>query len=132
MALQQPICGVNPEGLYVLWEPYVYRFGGQDIAVPEGFVWDGASVPRGLWTISGIRKDGRIRAAALIHDFLYRNLGQATDALCFSRKGADKLFYTIMREAGMSWWRASRAYRAVRVFGWIAWRKHARNRQRGK
>ncbi len=125
MALKQPTCGVTPSGLYVLSEDYTYRFGRQDIVVPQGFTWDGASAP----IRSGVRKDGLIRAAALIHDYLYRNLGRATDALSFSRKGADKLFRTIMLEVGMSRWKAGKAYLAVRWFGGWAWRKHRRNRK---
>jgi hypothetical protein len=120
MALKQPTCGVTPKGLYVLSEDYTYRFGGQDITVLEGFVWDGASAP----IRSSVRKDGLIRAAALIHDYLYRNLGKATSTLSFSRKGADKLFHRIMLEAKMSRWKAGKAYWAVRGFGWWAWNKH--------
>lgn len=125
MALEQPICGVTPNGLYVLSEDYTYRFGGQDITVTKGFVWDGASAP----IRSSIRKDGLIRAAGLIHDYLYRSLGKATDALSFSRKGADKLMRRIMLEFGMSRWKAGKAYFAVRWFGWLAWNKHKRNRE---
>ncbi len=127
MALKQPICGVTPKGLYVLSEDYTYRFGKHDITVPKDFVWDGASAP----IRSSVRKDGLIRAAALIHDYLYRNLGQATDSLSFSRKGADRLFRAIMLEAGMSRWKAGKAYLAVRWFGRSAWNKHKRNRKLG-
>ncbi len=134
MTFKQPICGVTPNGLYVLSEDYTYRFGGLEkdppgvvtgtlITVPEGFVWDGASAP----IRSSVRKDGLIRAAALIHDYLYRNLGRATDSLSFSRKGADRLFRAIMLKAGMSRWKAGKAYFAVRWFGWLAWNKHKRN-----
>lgn len=141
MALEQPICGVVAEGpftaQYVLSEDYTYRLGGLDkdppggivtgtlITVPKGFIWDGASAP----IRSSVRKDGLIRAAALIHDYLYQNLGRATNALSFSRKGADKLFRKIMLEAGMSRWKAGKAYWAVRGFGWWAWKTHKRNRK---
>jgi hypothetical protein len=128
MSLKQPVCGVNSGGLYVLWEDYTYCWAGHDITVPKGFVWDGASAP----TRSSIRKDGRIRAAALIHDYLYRNLGYVYAHLIFSRLGADKLFHEIMLEAGMSRYKARKAYLAVRWVGWLAWNKHQRNHKLAK
>lgn len=127
MKFKQPVYGVNSDGLYVLWKDYTYRWNGHDIVVRKGFVCDGASAP----VRSSVRKDGRIRAAALVHDYLYRNLGRATDALSFSRKGADKLFRKIMLEAGMSRWKAGKAYWAVRWFGGWAWRTHKWNRKSG-
>ena len=131
MALKQPICGIVTEGpftsQYVLSEDYTYRFGGCDITVPEGFIWDGASAP----IRSGIRKDGLIRAAALIHDYLYRNGGRIAPRVVLSRKQVDGLFRMMMREAGMSWWKAKKAYLAVQWFGWLAWNKHKRNRKPG-
>jgi len=95
------------------------------IIVPLGFQWDGASVPRFLWSLSGIRPDGLVRAAALVHDYLYRkpksgNVGGSYKI--FTRKEADVLFRDMIREAGGSWWTASKAYWAVRAFGWMAWK----------
>jgi len=129
MALRQPTCSVNEKGLYVLHTQYVYWYKEQRITVPKGFVWDGASIPRGFQTISGIRKDRWIRAAALIHDFLYRTNGQFTFRMIrrtLTRKQADTIFYTMMREAGMPWRKAIIAYWTVRGFGGAAWRHHAK------
>jgi hypothetical protein len=102
-----------------------------NLVIPKGFEWDGASVPRFLWSLSGIRPDGLLRAAALVHDYIYRSKGRGVGwdretgnplGWLFTRKEADVLFYDMIREAGGGWWTAIRAYRAVRMFGWLAWK----------
>jgi len=109
-----------------------------------GFLFDGASVPRLLWTCTGITPAGLISAAALIHDALYRRRGQlpygwlyerpaGVQGWCavdvrkarYTRKTADKLFARIMREAGVARAQRRRAYWGVRVAGWWAWRRRA-------
>jgi len=127
--LEQPDARPIEGGKYRLHDAYTYvarpitTRKGFVITVPEGFVWDGASVPQFLWSISGIRPDGLLRAAALVHDYLYRHSGDAEGASkLFTRKEADVLFYDMIREAGGGWWTAIRAYRAVRLFGWWAWK----------
>ena len=47
----------------------------QRITIPEGFVYDGATVPRWLWTLIGMTPDGLHRAAALMHDWMYAHRG---------------------------------------------------------
>ncbi len=122
MSLDQPDIRPILGGKYVLHGDYNYEVmslhPGFMIEVPDGFRYDGASVPRFLWSLSGIRPDGIIRAAALIHDFVYRNKGW--DGL-LTRKEADQLFRIMIRQAGGSWWKAWKAYRAVRLFGRLAW-----------
>jgi hypothetical protein len=134
----EPIRG----GLYRLRENYVYEteiprslhsfLSATQIVkidVPRGFEYDGASVPRIAWSISGLRPDGLIRAPALVHDWLYTKhefkditlLGYEKTAC--SRKEADDLFLQIMLEAGMKKYRAKIAYWAVRWFGAMAWKK---------
>lgn len=108
----------------------------QRIIIPKGFLYDGASVPRLVWTISGIRPDGLIRAAALVHDYLYRHKGILPEGkylylnsnktwhnlyTLWNRKLSDKLFIRIMREAGMKKYKRRIAYIAVRIFGKRSW-----------
>lgn len=114
----RPIAG----GKYRLAQPFNTRWRHHVFKIPAGTITDGASVPRLFWTISGLRPDGLIRAAALIHDVLYRHRG-AVDAEYlspwrrFSRAEADLVFLELMRAAGMAGWRARLAWRAVRVGG---------------
>lgn len=113
---------------------YVWREGlaRHRLFIPAGFVNDGASVPRAIWWL--IRPDGLIRAAALVHDYLYRYSGDLPvgaytvdempmmgSARVFTRQEADDLFYQIMREAEVSAWKAWIAHKGVRLGGWRAW-----------
>lgn len=122
--------------------PYIYPwsdlYGRRRIIVPDGYINDGASVPRTATWLTGIRRDGLLRAAALIHDILYERQGDMTAgsgtyqeyinkqwlnrSRLFTRKEADDLFFRIMSEAGYGSIRTWLAYSAVRSpFGWLAW-----------
>ena len=126
--------------LYELIFPYVYEDKGKRfrIVIPVGFRHDGASVPRLVYTLSGLTPDGPIRAAALVHDFLYRYDGRLPDGsilielspdqwvpyqLEFSRKQADQLFLRLMKLSGIRWSQRWVAYLAVRIGGprWISY-----------
>lgn len=138
--LNEPVLLENGQEGYKLDENYPYSWYTKGlqriITVPEGFLYDGASVPRIVWTLSGVLPDGLIRAAALVHDFIYRNKGKLPknsygsiiegvyvdfSAHHWKRKDADKLFARIMRESGVSVIKRRAAYLAVRSFGWISW-----------
>lgn len=131
---------------YQLWENWSYTWVKDDIIrrikIPAGFVSDGASVPRCLWTITGITPDGQIRAAALVHDFIYKYAGDLPDGSyqkldsskssnlkwvdldnIWTRKNADRIFCRIMRECGVSKFKRRMAYRGVRMFGWMFFKK---------
>jgi len=137
VTLQQPLNRPVGERAYELVADWTYEWKHDGIrrriTVPKGFVCDGASVPRLVWTLTGILPDGLIRAAALVHDWLYAHHGRppsrsyqefrrgrwvAMDAV-WSRAEADRLFARIMRDAGLGKARRRIAYLGVRVFaGW--------------
>lgn len=83
-------------------------FTAHGITVPRGFVFDGASTPRALWSIVPPFK--RTKKAACIHDWNCRQAKNAHD-----RKVADKLFRTMLLEAGLSKTRAKLGYWGVRI-----------------
>lgn len=94
------------------------------VEVPKDYLSDGASVPRIVWSISGLTPDGLIRAAALIHDYLYEHKGEIfvnAEKVTYSKKEIDILFKEIMIKSGVPWIRAQAAYFAVRSFGWTYW-----------
>lgn len=85
------------------------------IVVPANFVTDFASVPRIFWSL--FQPWGRYGKAAVVHDYLYacgRN----------SRKFADEMFLKAMKLLGVTKWRRSIMYWAVRLGGWRAWRQY--------
>ncbi len=106
------------------------------ICVPSGFTYDGASVPRLAWSLTGIRPDGLLRAAAAVHDWIYRWQGalpEGSHQFClddfawqsaigeWKRKDCDRLFGRMMREAGVSPMKRKMAYLAVRLLGGLSW-----------
>lgn len=143
--IRQPDIIPKKGGFYVLDEDYSYTFQRKDevhtIIVRHGFKYDGASVPRWLWSITGILPDGIIRPAALIHDAVYHYKGRlpmvpgehvqlmsfrqikawSGEPPKFSRKEADKLFLDIMELAGVGKTKRTMAYLAVRLAGWTVW-----------
>lgn len=103
--------------VYEVWVTISGTAAKQPITVPAGFELDGASVPLAAWAVIGLTPDGLIRAAALVHDYLYRNHGHAGNGLLLTRMEADRLFLSLMLAAGVRPLRARLAYRAVRLLG---------------
>ncbi|MGB0818883.1 MAG: DUF1353 domain-containing protein, partial [Candidatus Puniceispirillaceae bacterium] len=108
-----------------------YRFGfelhGQGFwpEIKTGFQYDGASVPRVVWTLIGFLPDGIHRPAALIHDWFYLGRGQVNiegKKFVYDRKFADELFYQALKHVGVKSWHAWLAHVAVRRLGWIYWK----------
>jgi hypothetical protein len=84
--------------------------------IQAGYVWDGASIPRAFWSIIGGPFSGDYIIAALVHDLLY-------DTHITTRAEADDLFQQIMLLSGVTTWRRSLMYRAVKWFGGKPWIK---------
>lgn len=139
------------EDLYQLDENYEVgllhpKAGEIEVHVPEGFIYDGASVPRVLWSLTGLHPDGLMRAASLVHDYIYIWKGELKPyteehhhgayswtasirvpmAVKFTRKQADDLFLLMLKASGMSWWKRNKAYAGVRLGGWVPWGKERR------
>jgi hypothetical protein len=138
--VKQPLIIPVSDKYYRLAEKYVYEWEINDcknrIIIPSGFTYDGASVPRIAWTVSGLRPDGLIRASALVHDWIYRHKGKLPNGSqqylddigiwqdvygFWTRKDADRLFARIMREAGVYKCKRRMAYRSACMFGRFAW-----------
>ena len=124
---------VTPQGerRWELIEDVVHAQGdGTRITVKQGTPTDFASVPRLFWAI--FPPYGRYTMAAVFHDELYRLRGRIPDEdaaggyRTLTRKECDKLFLAEMIVDGTKVIRALVMYRAVRWFGWIAWRKAGR------
>jgi hypothetical protein len=89
------------------------------LRVPQGFIFDLASVPRVLWPV--IAPFELSLVAPLLHDFLYR-AGGRTSVRDYTRAEVDRLFLRAAIEEGVPRLKASVAYRMVRMFGFTAWR----------
>ncbi len=85
------------------------------ITVPQGFITDGASIPRIFWNI--LSPYGEYFPAALIHDFLY-----SSRRTVITRATADAIFLEGMEVVGVPWLKRQTIYRAVRLFGGSSYR----------
>lgn len=99
-----------------LLEDLEYHVGGPDstdvIIVPKGYQTDFASVPKAFWGI--FPPFGRYSSASVIHDFLYGNRLRP-------RKECDKIFLEAMEVMEVNWITRHTMYRAVRIFGGLAY-----------
>jgi hypothetical protein len=82
----------------------------KEIVTPEGFEFDGASIPRYLWTFVGSPYVGHYRRASCLHDWMYMTR-------LYDRKKCDRLFNDIMKEDGVSDLKRYIMYYSVRLFG---------------
>lgn len=95
---------------WLLLENYVYPLNdGRTIFIPQGFIFDYASIPRIAWRLFP-PATGKHRTPALIHDWLV-----ATDVV--SWKEAADIFLSTMKKAGVSPIKRYIIYLAVRSFG---------------
>lgn len=106
---------------YVLAEEYIYSINGYEITVPKDFLTDLASVPLALRVF--FPKDGEYTPAAIVHDFLYSKFNDTG----INRELADKIFLFIMKELKVAKYKRNVMYKAVRIFGELAWQKKLKN-----
>lgn len=85
-----------------------------EITVPVGFLWEGCSTPRILWSL--LPTWGKYTGAALIHDYLY------SEQPC-SRADADRVFLELLIEDGVKPRCALTMFRAVQAFGGRCWKR---------
>ena len=95
-----------------LLEPLSYLYTDRVITAPQGFLSDFASVPRIPLVYSAFGNTGH--KAAVIHDYLY--------SIKHDRKEADKIFLDALKHHEHPI-RSHIMYGAVRLFGWISYRK---------
>ena len=108
-------------------------FLGKEIRVhvPSRYEFDGGSVPRIAWSMSGLTPEGKEIPAWMIHDLLYDTGGVLpygqlevkVDGFWmvkykyFNRKEADRLMLRILEDVGTEKRHRKWAYRMVRFFG---------------
>ena len=88
-----------------------------EITVKAGFRTDFASVPGWVLLPCIVPRDGRIRWAAVVHDWIYRG----HEWRRFTRAQADRILYDAAIECGLPRWRAWVAWDGVRLGGWSVW-----------
>jgi len=112
---------------WVLLRDYQVTVNGSILCIKAGFLFDMASVPRILNPI--IQKFDLGTVAPLAHDYSYQRQGVLEDAyppVSLTRRRVDVIFSNLMISEGVRPWKRAVAFRAVRWFGWAAWKRKQR------
>jgi len=111
-----------------LLEDFVVETSIGNITIPKLFVSDFASIPRGAWFLAAPTDPG-IRAAALVHDWFYRErkarlvAHDGVTPVVVTRAMADQIFLEELEDGGLPAWKRQPMYWAVRLFGGSSWRE---------
>ena len=113
-----------------LGEDFDYRLPtGQDVVIPAGFVFNGASVPRMFWSI--LNPIGILLIPGLLHDYAYRY------QVLHTKNGVVAVEYKTRREADSMFLEVCLVTNGMvtlnlivsalqKSFGWIGWNKNRR------
>lgn len=93
----------------------------REIRVPAGTKTDFASIPSFLRNIID-NDEGFIRDAAVVHDYLYSTESTSTYPE-IDRAGADFVLNEAMKCLKSPLWKRRLVYYAVRLFGWVFYKK---------
>jgi len=100
------------------------------ITVPQGFRFDGESIPVFLqWLVPPF---GQSKRGACVHDYLYRFAGYHSISgviIPVSRAEADAVYCELIKAKGMPRWRATMRWSVLRLVGWAAWNKNLMNQR---
>jgi len=110
--VREPLISPAPDGRRYQLARDMDFFG---VAVPAGYCFDGASVPRFFWRIVSPYQPYVIRAACG-HDYMYENA-------IWDKSTADDLFRQALEIDGAPRWLIPMMYRAVRLGGRGSYRK---------
>ena len=113
--LTQPSLKPHPrENKYQLTRDYELVVREANIVIPRTFVYDGASIPALAWqyTFSPFHPD--VMLPSLVHDWMYYNHQE-------ERETTDDIFFELLRDGGVSHFKATAMWGAVRVGGELFW-----------
>lgn len=102
--------------LWVVTKPFCFSVDDYEFTVPQGFVTDGASCPRILWSICA-PVAGPFGEGAVIHDWFYN------DGPDIGRYNADMVLYCMGKYRGANIVQAQLVKTGVNSFGWMSYKK---------
>lgn len=106
---------VKKEYLYITTVQQSILMGYSKYIIPEGFIFDGASIPRIAWSLLGVTPyEPDIILASLVHDWFY-----TTHEI--KREFADKVFHDVCIQNGISKTKAVLMYNCLHMFGVMSW-----------
>ena len=102
--------------VFILLEDVVVESLGYSVTVKKEFDFDGASIPKWLWSIYGSPLNGNYVVASLIHDGLYASQK-------VSKSVSDKIFLDVMKQSKVGYIKRTSMYLAVKMFGGKDWKE---------
>ena len=105
------------ENAWELLDDFTLATDKYKVTVKKGFDFDGASIPKVLWSVIGSPMEGKYVPGAVIHDGLY-----ASGVI--SRNEADEVFLKLMVMANVGYVKRYAMYWAVKSCGVIAWKNN--------
>jgi len=138
----QPLCRSVTKSLSITEgvNPYIFEHKGSvyKLETPKHFLFDGASIPRLVWSILGLAPHGIMDGPGLPHDFIYQYRGVFPEG-CYSIQAFDESWVPctvpmpkatgdlLLRELVVYFRAAGRfkaflIWSAVATFGGFAWR----------
>jgi hypothetical protein len=121
------------------WEvanDWIFSIEGEEYIIPQGFQFDGASIPKFLHT--WLSPTGVLLMGGLVHDYAYKYAtllkSDKTSTMGeINQKKADQIFRDINIEQNGFHFLNNLAYWALRIGGFMAWNGHRKvNAQIGK
>ena len=104
------------ENSWKLLEDFSLATDKYEVTVKKGFDFDGASIPKVLWSVIGSPMEGNYVPGAVIHDGLYASQK-------VSKMVADNIFLDLMKQSNVGYVKRTSMYLAVKVFGGKDWKK---------
>ena len=112
------------------WEvadDWAFEINGEGFIIPQGFQFDGASIPKFLHT--WLSPTGVLLMGGLVHDYAYKyetllRSGQRETMGVIDQKRADEIFRDINIEQNGFHFLNNLAYWALRIGGFVAWNGH--------
>jgi hypothetical protein len=117
------------------WEvadDWAFKIDGEWYVIPQGFRFDGASIPKFLHT--WLSPTGVLLMGGLVHDYAYKyatlmKSGQRETAPRMDQKRADQIFRDINIEQNGFHFLNYLAYYALRIGGFVAWNGHRKRNE---
>ncbi len=104
--------------LVCLDRPFNIEVFDKQLTVPEGFISNGNSTPKILWSIIPPLA-GEYGEAGIVHDYLY-SIASGDE---YNRRDSDMIHFSIGRYRGANLIKARLIYRSLRIFGESRWKK---------
>lgn len=121
MEFNNPLVAINRDDTRTIMADWTATIGGVRVTVPMGFTTDGASIPRFLWRICGHPFEAPRIYAAIRHDWHYSGGDPSVD-----RKAADMIYRSDLLALGVSRYKVTIEYYALRLCGWSHWNENCK------